>query len=35
VQYSRTTPIASLFLVGATLLLLQAAAKQRELCKHT
>lgn len=33
VQYSRTTPIASLFLVGATLLLLQAAAKQRELCR--
>ena len=34
VQYSRTTPIASLFLVGATLLLLQAAAKQRELCRN-
>ncbi len=33
VQYSRTTPIASLFLVGATLLLLQAAAKQQELCR--
>ena len=32
-QYSRTSPVASLLLVGATVLLLQSAAKQRQLRK--
>lgn len=32
-QYSRTSPVASLLLVGATVLLLHSAAKQRELRK--